>query len=184
MRPLSKALHRLGLTHAEFARLAGVSPHQVHAWATSNARLPGTIRAYLLHLETSGLAGSADRTHPLADGIYSIAFGNAQSGPGTATAVLRKGRIFGSDPEGGTFSGHYQFDSPRKLNRIDIRYLVPPGRTLVTGYYAGSEGASVDIVGEFGSLDTRPVIKLNVGCQPLDVELNYIGSLPNCQTAE
>jgi hypothetical protein len=156
----------------------GVSPHQVRAWAASEAKIPGPVRAFLILLESSG-GRAAHCAIPLADGIYAIQFEASDSEIGHATAALRKGAIFGSDREGGIFSGHYQFDAARNLNRIDIRFFVPPGGSLVTGFSAGPEGDAVDIVGEFGNLDTRPVIKLNVGEVPLEVELNYLGPLPN-----
>jgi hypothetical protein len=179
MRSFSDALHRLGLTHAQFARLVGVSPQQVRAWAASGAEIPGPVSAFLALLESYGAGAAADCAVPLADGIYAVQFEASDSEIGHATAALRKGAIFGSDREGGIFSGHYQFDATRNLNRIEIRFLVPPGGSLVTGFSAGPEGGAVDIVGEFGNLDTRPVIKLDIGREPLEVELNYLGPLPN-----
>ena len=76
----------------------------------------------------------------LKDGIYGLAYaaeGERMPTEGSALATLRKGRIFGSDPWGGVFTGSCQFDADWRLNRVQLRLEVPPDGQLITGFSAG-----------------------------------------------
>jgi hypothetical protein len=76
----------------------------------------------------------------LEDGIYGLRFAASHDGEpadGSGLAVLRDGKVLGSDPLGAVFTGTYEFDAARKLNKVRLRLDVPPDGVLVTGFSAG-----------------------------------------------
>ena len=86
----------------------------------------------------------------LEDGIYGLWFAASQNGEpenGSGLAVLREGKVLGSDPLGAVFTGTYEFDAARQLNKVRLRLDVPADGVLVTGFSAGPSGATLDIVG-------------------------------------
>lgn len=88
----------------------------------------------------------------LEDGIYGLAYAAGRErmpSEGSALATLRGGRILGSDPWGGVFTGYCRFDAARRLNTIELRLEVPPNGELITGFSAGPAGARIDIVAAF-----------------------------------
>jgi hypothetical protein len=120
----------------------------------------------------------------LDDGIYGLSFtafdaeggeGGAERGEGIA--VLRGGRILGSDPHGGLFRGCYRLDGGDGAAMIEVRLDVPPHGVLVTGYQAGPAGAALEIRASFAP--PRPVSStvVDVAGVPLAVELRYVGPL-------
>lgn len=186
MSSFNEELSELGLSDLEFARLAGVSAKDVRTWSKSDAPLPRSVQAYLSLLKQTGASAAAKenqnlegRARVLDEGIYAITYRTLEAEFGGATAVLRNGMILGSDREGGVFSGGYQFDAARNVNRVCVRFAVPPERALVTGFCAGPGGASVDMVGEFESLMSQPAVTIRMGDDTFDVELRYLGPLPN-----
>ncbi|HUJ37130.1 MAG TPA: hypothetical protein VLW88_05585 [Hyphomicrobium sp.] len=117
----------------------------------------------------------------LKDGIYGLAYaaeGERMPTEGSALATLRKGRIFGSDPWGGVFTGSCQFDADWRLNRVQLRLEVPPDGQLITGFSAGPGGASLDIEGAFEGAAPRLSTVVEVAGRPVRVELTYLGPLP------
>ena len=64
-------------------------------------------------------------------------------------------------------------------NRVHLRLSVPPDGTLVTGFAAGPEGASLDIVGAFERAAPVSSIVVEAAGQPIGVQLTYLGPLPN-----
>ena len=189
MRNLKGTLELLGLQQTEFARLIDVNPRTVSLWVTGKAPLPGPAGAYLRVLQSAGpgavsneLSSLARRSRMLDEGIYSVCHRNPEGGPdcaGNAIAVLRSGKILGSDREGGLFSGSYEFDPASGLNHVQIRFSIPPEGTLVTGFTAGSGGATLDIVGEFTRASPVSKVVIDIDSQPIEVELSYLGPLPN-----
>jgi hypothetical protein len=118
----------------------------------------------------------------LENGIYDLRYsahadGKAEGGRGLA--VLRDGKILGSDPWGGVFVGSCEFDASSCLNTVRLRFEVPPTGTLITGFSAGPAGAVLDIVGAIagGAPDTTTVVE--VAGAPVRVALTYLGPLPN-----
>jgi hypothetical protein len=67
----------------------------------------------------------------LEDGIYGLDY-RAQDARGEdggrALAILRDGKILGSDPWGGLFTGLYDYDPRDCLNKVRLRFDVPPQR--------------------------------------------------------
>jgi hypothetical protein len=118
----------------------------------------------------------------LEDGIYGLRFAathDGEPGDGDGLAVLRGGKVLGSDPLGAVFTGTYEFDAARQLNRVRLRLDVPPDGVLVTGYAAGPAGATLDVVGAFlgSSADTTAFIQ--IAGAPVGVQIRYLGPLPN-----
>jgi hypothetical protein len=90
----------------------------------------------------------------LEDGIYGLRFAASHDGEpedGSGLAVLRDGKVLGSDPMGAVFTGSYEFDPARQLNKVRLRLDIPADGVLVTGFSAGPAGATLDIVGAFAS---------------------------------
>ena len=117
----------------------------------------------------------------LEDGIYGLAYavdGERMPTEGSALATLRDGRILGSDPWGGVFTGSCQFDAARRLNMVKLRLDVPPDGRLITGFSAGPAGASLDIVGAFEGRAPKIATVVDVAGAPVRVELTYLGPLP------
>ena len=113
---LKDILDHLGLKQTELARLLDVSSRTVSLWATGETALPGPVAAYLrvvrsrpdvLHQELKRLEG---REKMLDEGIYGFTYKGEHLGVldgDSALAVLRNGKILGSDRAGGVFAGSY-----------------------------------------------------------------------------
>jgi hypothetical protein len=117
----------------------------------------------------------------LRDGLYGLAYaakGERMPTEGSALATLRQGRILGSDPWGGVFTGSCEFDPARRLNTVQLRFDVPPEGKLITGFSTGPGGASLDIVGAFEGEAPRIATVVEVAGAPVRVELTYLGPLP------
>jgi len=117
----------------------------------------------------------------LENGIYGLDYRaqNAAENGGGALAVLRDGKILGSDPWGGVFTGIYNYDSKERLNEVRLRLDVPPEGVLVTGFCAGPTGATLDIVGTFERAAPKMATVVEVSGAPVEVQLTYLGPLPN-----
>ena len=186
---LKDTLKRLGLKQIELAKLITVSPRTVSQWASGDAALPGPVAAYLRVLANLAPDQRADeiarikgRPKMLDDGVYTLTYiGRQRDEPCIASglAVLRAGKILGSDRLGGVFTGSYAYDSTRETNIVHVRLKVPDGGILVTGFAAGSEGATLDITGAFERAQPISTTTLKVEGKPLDVRLTYLGALPH-----
>jgi hypothetical protein len=115
------------------------------------------------------------------EGVYGLSFTappQADSGERVeGLAVLRGGRVLGSDPHGGVFTGHYYYDAARGEAVIAVRLAIPPNGVLLTGLDAGPDGLLVDISGRFAP--AKPVSSgvVDVAGAPIAVELRYVGPL-------
>lgn len=117
----------------------------------------------------------------LRDGIYGLRYTAAAGGPsqdGDALAVLRDGRILGSDPWGGVFAGCCEFDAAARTNRMSLRFKVPPQGELITGFCAGPDGAVLDIMGACLPDAFEATVVVEVAGAPVSVHLTYLGPLP------
>lgn len=185
---LKGILDQLGLKQTELARLLDVSSRTVSLWATGETALPGPVAAYLrvvrsrpdvLHLELKRLEG---REKMLDEGIYGFTYKGEHMGVldgDSALAVLRNGKILGSDRAGGVFAGSYEYDSVNELNKVHVRMQVPPEGELVTGYAAGPDGAILDIAGNFQRAEPFSKAVIEVAGRPVEITLSYLGPLPN-----
>src|SRR3990167_7773023 len=126
--------------------------------------------------------GSGIGSGMLQDGLYGLHYAAACGGePAGARglAVLREGKVLGSDPWGAVFTGTYEFDAARQLNKVRLRLDVPPEGTLITGFSAGPAGATLDIVGAFERSAPETAAVIQVAGAALSVQLSYLGPLPN-----
>jgi hypothetical protein len=118
----------------------------------------------------------------LAEGIYRIDYHGRAGGEGDddcALAILRNGHIMGSDKHGGVFLGQYLSDPEMNRDVVTIRLEVPPGGTLITGLSAGAFGVLVDISAVFEPRTGATKTVVEIGGQAIDIELCFIGPLPN-----
>jgi hypothetical protein len=84
----------------------------------------------------------------LRDGLYALRFAATHDGEpqeATGLAVLRDGTVIGSDPAGAAFTGTYEYDANRDLNRVRLRVDIAPDGVLVTGFDAGPEGTALEL---------------------------------------
>lgn len=188
---LKQTLDRLGLKQSEFARLIGMSTRSVSLWATGESSLPGPVAAYLRVLELLPAETRAEelkrvqgRSKMIDEGLYNIEY--RAKAPhcdgdelGSALAVLRNGKILGSDRWGAVFQGSYEYDQVARKNAVHLRLHVPPEGELVTGFEAGPEGAIVEVVGQFERAAPVSRAMANIAGQPLEVTMTYLGALPN-----
>jgi hypothetical protein len=118
----------------------------------------------------------------LENGIYDLRYSAANGGTsdaGSGLAVLRDGKILGSDPWGGVFVGSCEFDPAARVNTVRLRFEVPPEGELITGFAAGPTGAVIDIVGAISGGAPAAKTVVEVAGAPVNVELIYLGPLPN-----
>lgn len=118
----------------------------------------------------------------LQDGVYgllcrSVEDASAESARGLA--VLRDGRILGSDRWGGVFAGTYAYDHGEGRARIALEVDVPPGGELVTGYAPGASGARLGIAAELVPSDSILRTTVEVAGGALEIELAYLGPVPD-----
>jgi transcriptional regulator with XRE-family HTH domain len=182
---LKRILDRLGLKQAEFAKLLGVSPRTVSLWATGEIALPGPVKAYLRMLQfadesrrTLEFARLSARTPEIPEGLYSLRYappGAADADAGDAVALLKGGRIVGTDAWGGKFEGRYQFDSARRTYQFSVWLRVPPQGQLVTGMATGDTGGLVEVVANLDRPEPIASTIAHVNGQPLGLTLAYLG---------
>ena len=119
----------------------------------------------------------------LDDGVYGLTFesgggaGPASPERGEALAVLRGGRILGSDANGGVFRGCCRYDAARGEAVVEVSLAIPPDGVLLTGLEAGPGGAFLDVSGRF--LPPKPVSSavVDLGGVPVTVQLRFVGPL-------
>ncbi len=117
----------------------------------------------------------------LEDGIYGLQYQaerEGKAGAGSGLAVLRAGKVLGSDPWGGVFSGSCEFDAETRRSKVRLQFDVPPEGELITGFCAGPTGAVLDIVGAVEGASPQAATVVDVAGTPVRVELTYLGPLP------
>lgn len=186
---LKATLERLGLRQTELAKLIDVSPRTVSLWATGGAPLPGPVEAYLRVIEMltpqqrrEELRRVQGREKMFDEGLYSLRYAGRDgelTSADDALAVLRNGKILGSDRYGGLFTGSYEFDPANETNNMHVRLQIPPDGVLVNGFDAGPEGATIDIVGAFERAAPVSTTTVDIGGRPIDLHLTYLGAIPN-----
>lgn len=185
---LKPKLQKLGLRQSELARLLDVSSRTVNLWATGAQPLPGSTSAYLRLLEAAEPAVREaeferlhDRSKYLREGIYAVAYRSAASDEdGRGIAVLRSGKLSGSDTEGILFTGSYRHDRAKGCNWIHLRL----GAARFDGAGIGAEIG----VPEAGSIETsfalpatQPVSSGSavIAGEVYEIELRLLGPLPD-----
>ena len=118
----------------------------------------------------------------LDEGLYRLTYAGHDSSEATsddALAVLRNGKILGSDRWGGLFTGSYEFDPSVETNKLHVRLQVPPDGILVNGFEAGPYGATVDVFGDFERAAPVSRTTVEIAGRPIELQLTYLGGLPN-----
>lgn len=188
---LKDVLDRIGLKQVELAQLVDVSARTVSLWATGETPLPGPVAAYLRVLQVLPpesraveLRRISGRSKMIDEGLYNVEYRSSllcssDGDYGSALAVLRNGKILGSDRWGAVFMGSYEFDPVQETNSVHLRLHVPPQGELVTGFAAGPQGAVIDVAGQFERAAPVSRTVAEVAGQPVEVTMTYLGALPN-----
>ena len=119
----------------------------------------------------------------LDDGVYGLTFesgggaGPASSERGEALAVLRGGRILGSDANGGVFRGCCRYDAACGEAGFEGRRALPPDRAVPPGLPAGSGRAFLDVSGRFPPPKPVSSAVVDLGGVPVTVQLRFVGPL-------
>lgn len=191
MSGLKRVLDRLGLKQTDFARLLDVSPRTVSLWATGEVAVPGPVKAYLRMVQfadesrrTLEFARLSARTPPVQDGLYSLRYGPPGSPPtssddGGGIALLKAGRIVGSDDGGGKFKGSYQFDSARQTFHFRVWLRVPPEGQLTIALDNAKAGSLVEVVAELDRPDPFASTVAHIEGRPLILTFAYLGPMPD-----
>lgn len=187
MNNLKPTLSKLGLSQSELAQLLDVSARTVNQWARGDKVLPGAVAGYLrLLLATDDKVREAELERlqnaekRLDDGLYRIGYRALNDEEyDHALAVLRSGKILGSDRYGTVFNGHYRFDRRRGLNIMTMTLDVPPDGILINGLEAGPEGAQFDVTCNVAKANPVSRSTIDIAGQPIVVELSFLGPLPN-----
>lgn len=118
----------------------------------------------------------------LREGIYSLDYTGehmGERGSDSALAMLRNGRILGSDRFGVVFAGCLEADAAQGRNTVRLHLQVPPEGVLVNGFTAGPAGALVEIVAALEETMTGDTGCVEVAGRPVEIRLTYLGPLPN-----
>ncbi len=178
------------MKQTDFARLLDVSPRTVSLWATGEVTIPGPVKAYLRMLQfadesrrTLEFARLAAQSPGVNDGLYSLRYRPhgqpiEPGADGDGIALLKAGRIVGSDTGGGKFEGSYRFDSVRQTFHFRVWLRVPPEGQLMTGLDPGQAGSLVEVVAELDRPDPFSSTVVHVEGRPLNVTMAYLGPLP------
>ena len=115
------------------------------------------------------------------EGLYGLDYQAATDMPdviGSGLAMLRAGKIIGTDRCGSVFIGACEYDRHHRVSRVSVRMQVPPDGELVTGVPTGAEGATFDIT---VTIKAALVVEttVEVAGRPVNVKLTYIGPLPH-----
>jgi hypothetical protein len=134
----------------------------------------------LFHEDTRMSPAGGEAIGVVHEGVYGLSFTATQADGAERVeglAVLRGGRVLGSDPHGGVFTGRYHYDTACGEAVIAVRLAIPPGGVLLTGLEAGPDGLLIDISGRFAP--ARPVSSavVDVAGAPIAVELRFVGPL-------
>lgn len=92
--------------------------------------------------------------------------------------ALRDGHILGSDKWGGVLTGRCEFDRQSDRHRVHVRLHVPPGGMLVTDDAPRILGAEIDLSLSFSEYSDIASGLVEVGGQPVRVELLFKGPVP------
>lgn len=114
------------------------------------------------------------------NGIYRVDYRNPndESGPrDDALVVFRDGKIIGADRHGGVYAGSQQ-GAGAQLETIGLHLTVPPGGELVTGFVAGAEGATFNILSRLDPTLDRQTATIDLAGCAVELSVSYLGPLP------
>jgi hypothetical protein len=181
---LKTFLEEMGLKHADFARLLGVTPRAVTLWLSGEREMPGPAEAYMRlyrslppPLRQLELTRMSEGASGMRDGMFGITFhGQADSGYGLL--VLEAGRVYGVDVAGVRYDGQYEFDADAGRVHAVVKVTFPPHVKSVFGISNPYEWA-IDVTASFdprrdaGEVD----VKTSLG-KALRAEFQYMRALP------
>lgn len=113
------------------------------------------------------------------NGIYRIDYRNpTDDGPcDDALIIVRDGSIIGADRHGGVYTGS-QYQTTGQLDGVRLRMTAPSGGALVTGMFAGPDGATLQIDSRLDPTQNVQTATIDVAGNPVDIRVSYLGPLP------
>ena len=119
----------------------------------------------------------------LQDGLYELHYrpagGMAGDDGDSLLLAMRNGKLLGSDRWGGVLLGHCIFDAQSQKHQFRVRLQVPPGGHLVTDSLPRPDGAIIAIDADFDDAALSRYGVVDVGGQPVRIELMFKGPVPN-----
>lgn len=116
------------------------------------------------------------------NGLYKITYATSSEPtdePGEVLAVVRRGRIFGSDRFGAVYRGYDATTAKDQGVIVNVTADVPPGGELMTGFSGGENGAQAQIVGRVDPAAKQQRAIFDVAGSPLEIDITFLGPLPN-----
>lgn len=114
------------------------------------------------------------------DGLYSLSFGDRQdreARDGFALAVLKDGKVLGSDVWGGLFEGEYRLCAAHGVGLVELSVDVPQHGELVTGFCAGPQGTRLRALATFELSEGCPSSRVEIGGDVVQLRLDYLGPI-------
>lgn len=117
----------------------------------------------------------------LVDGIYKIVYAQNRQleDDEMALAVVRNDQVIASDKNGGVYMSAQVDSVAESLCVITFAATAPPYGVFVTGLEAGPEGADITMTATLDPSSTQQRASVNVAGTKIDVDVVYIGPLPN-----
>ena len=187
---LAASLGAYHLSPASLAGLIGVEPGEVEQWLDGAAPVPAAVKAYLRvlalldpEIRRAELRQLHRRPGRLADGCYSVQYKGLVSN-GVSLLLLAGGIVHGHDTAGGRYQGTFEPIDGGASHRLDVELTIPPGVMLVTGAFAGPQGAAVRITTVIDRPTPTSRTVLDVGGRPVEIAVTYLGPMPHPATNE
>jgi transcriptional regulator with XRE-family HTH domain len=140
---LRAALAGLHLSQADFARLLGVTPRAVAMWISGERAVPPPAAAYLrffaaapVSVRQTELQRLKEGGMTMRDGIYLVFYHSTDTGQrldGFGVVMFDNGKVYGGDPIGGEYTGHYTFDDASGRAHVRVTLSFPPNAPAVFG---------------------------------------------------
>lgn len=177
-----------GLSPSDFARLVDVTPRAVAMWLSGQRTIPGPAAAYARVF--SGLPVSARNAElqrlkeseaKMRDGMYAVQY-TSIGGAGYATVILDSGRVYGADPLGGKYDGHYEYDVATGMAKVRLKVTSPANVATVFAPAQPFEW-SVDIEGYMDPRIDRGHTEFTTPLGPkIQTQYHFLRALPATAT--
>jgi len=186
---LRYALHDLGLSQVDFARLLGVTPRAVTLWLGAQRAVPPPVSAYLrlLRAAPASLRQAEfqllkESGKSMRDGMYCVVYSSQTPGQtlaGYGFVIFDGGKIYGGDPGGCQYNGDYTFKDELGVADVRVKLTFAPNSVAVFGVSSPYEW-SVDASGTIDPTSVDGFTRLTTPQgQTVDVKFQFMRALPD-----